>query len=119
NFRLGEVKLNTEFVKGWDYEDCSDFEIGDALTDMGCEYGIELAFKAEGGKLMLAQLVLVMEDIDAAEDAVEDVTDSDFELHKEGYISNFSYGKWVIDNAGRYVVITVCTATKEVSEDKA
>lgn len=121
NFRLGDVKLNADFVDGWDYEDCGEFESGDTLTDMGCEYGIEVAYEAEDGKLQFVHLVLVMSDEDAADEAAEKgaIEYNDFKLHEESYIADFKYGKWLTNSSDQYVVITVCTATGSVKESKA
>lgn len=119
DFRLGDVKLSADHVEGWDYDDCTEFERNDALTDAGCDYGVEVTYKAEGGKVRVSNLFLVMTDQDASEQVNKDLDDEDFRLHKESYLKDFSYGKWKRKFNGRYVVITICTAAKSVSEEKA
>ncbi len=113
--------LTADYVDGWDYEDCTEFENDDALTDLGCEYGIEVTYEAEDSELKLTQLILVMTDEDAADVVVDDesIDYEDFEVQSEGVISDFSYGKWLATDSGPYIVITVCTATSKVKETTA
>ncbi len=118
-FKLGEVELSAKYVDGWDHEDCEEIEKGGALSDLGCLYGVEVTYKAEDGKVVLSHLILAMTDEDAADEAVKDVDDDDFQLNKKSYLSDFTFGKWQRDSAGAYLVITVCTAKKSVSEKKA
>ena len=119
DFKLGATELSADYVKGWDYEDCTEFERGGALSDEGCEYGVEVSYKAEGGKVKISNLFLVMSDQDAAEELNRDIDDKDFTLHKESYLKDFSYGKWQRKFSGKYVVVTICTAAKSVSKEKA
>ncbi len=121
NFRLGGVQMSANYVDGWDHDTCEEFDANGTLTDLGCEYGVELAYEAEKGKLRFAHLILAMPDTDAAREAAEDgaMDDDDFSLNSKGYFSSFKYGKWASGNGGAFTVITVCTAKKSVGKKKA
>ncbi|MGH8792618.1 MAG: hypothetical protein ACRDXX_08235, partial [Stackebrandtia sp.] len=59
-FQLDDVELDATYVNGWDYDGCAEFEADAAFTDLGCEYGVELAYEAEEGDLIVSHLIMGM-----------------------------------------------------------
>ncbi|MBL1076460.1 hypothetical protein JK358_18845 [Nocardia sp. 2] len=114
NFKLGDVALQADWVKGNDYNDCGNFEEAGKMTGLGCQYGSELVWKAEGGELMLTQFVLTMSDAAKAEAASGQFDDGDLKLRPGSYISDFETGKWKDGSEKQFLVVTVATATTAV-----
>ncbi|MGH8880819.1 MAG: hypothetical protein ACRD0P_26285 [Stackebrandtia sp.] len=106
------------FKDGWDYAGCTDFEVAAALTDLGCEFAVEVAWRAEDEDVAIYAFFLGMTDTDTADTAVEEIQDADVVAHEEGEISDFDYGQWAIDSSRNIVILTSFTATADVSEEK-
>ncbi|MFZ2510044.1 MAG: hypothetical protein WAW85_02990 [Gordonia sp. (in: high G+C Gram-positive bacteria)] len=117
NFRLGDVALTAEWVKGADYNDCASFEEANKLTSLGCQYGSELVWKTENGNLFLTQYIMTMTDAGAASAAIGQFTDDDMKLAPGSYISGFETGKWKDSAEKSFLVVTIATATAGVSAD--
>lgn len=104
------------FINGWDYTDCHEFEEGTVLTDLGCEYAVELAFEAQDGDVKMSVFFLGMTDELAASGATYDIKDGDFYPRNEGFISEFSYGMWQAGYSSNITVLTVVTTTDAVED---
>jgi len=121
DFAFDGVELSATYQNGWDYEDCSAVETEGALTALGCEYAFEVTHRAEDDQLYLTTLVLSMPDETTATQVAKDkaIVDGDFALQSESSLSDYSYGKWRTNSGSHFVVLTICTATDQVSEEKA
>ncbi|GAC57111.1 hypothetical protein GOHSU_16_00670 [Gordonia hirsuta DSM 44140 = NBRC 16056] len=117
NFRLGDVALQAEWVRGEDFSDCGPLESDGKLTALGCKYGSLLVWKAEGGDVMLTQYVFTMTDAAAAKAAADsDLSDSDLKAITGTYISGFKTGKWRNGDSREFLVATIATGTAAVPE---
>ncbi|MEZ5209516.1 hypothetical protein [Gordonia sp. (in: high G+C Gram-positive bacteria)] len=117
NFRLGDMSAQADWVRGTDYPSCSAFEEAGKMTDLGCRYGSLLVWKAQGGDLMLTQLVMTFTDSAAASASDGKFTDDDLDLPSGSYLTGFATGKWRNGAAREFVVVTVATATSAVPVD--
>ncbi|WP_157514353.1 hypothetical protein [Nocardia concava] len=117
NFKLGDVALQATYVSGRDYDSCAPIEEAGKLTSLGCKAASEMAWRAEGGQLMLTQLVLTMSDEDRASSADGQFDDKDVNLPQGSYIADFENGKWRDGSQGKFLVITVATATASVDDE--
>ncbi|MTE15176.1 hypothetical protein [Nocardia aurantiaca] len=116
NFKLGDVALQAAYVSGRDFDSCAPIEEAGKLTGLGCQRASEMAWKAENGALMLTQLVLTMSDADKASGADGQFDDKDVILPEGSYINDFETGKWRDGSQGKFLVITVATATPAVDD---
>lgn len=124
DFRIGDVALQADFQQGWDYPDCTDVEVGDALTSIGCVRASEWTLRALDGKLAMTHLVLTFDSEAAAKRAVDQgLLDADsFTVEPEGLLGgDASTGTFKGDNVTGmpYVVLTVETHAPEVRQAKA
>ncbi|RMI27864.1 hypothetical protein [Nocardia stercoris] len=121
NFKLGDVALTASWVKGEDFPSCSPIEKAGKMTGLGCKSASRLTWKAEGGALMLSQLVLTMSDESSASAASQDGQFEDDDLHwpADGEISDWATGKWRDGSQKNFLVITEVTATSGVDPDLA
>ena len=120
NYKMGDFKLSADKIDGWDYEDCSSVESDGALTDLGCESALEVAYETEDGDMRLSMLMFMMSDADAATKAADgEIDETDYRLHKGSYIKDFDYGKQRTGSSSEIVVLVVATATANVAEADA
>lgn len=114
NFRLGDVALQAQWVQGKDDTSCAPIEENGTLTNLGCEYAAELTWSAEGGELILTQLILGMGDAATATAAVDQFDDGDVRLGPGMYVEHWETGKWRNGSEKEFLVITFATATAAV-----
>ncbi|MFE7742738.1 hypothetical protein [Nocardia sp. NPDC057455] len=114
DFRFDRVELHADWVDGRDHADCHPVEAAGKLTSLGCVYAAELVYRAEGGALMLTQLVLGMADQGRAAAAKDRFTDADLTLRPGTYIKGYATGKWKDGSEKEFVVVTLATATGAV-----
>ncbi|HZE39529.1 MAG TPA: hypothetical protein VE172_12035 [Stackebrandtia sp.] len=113
HFKLGDVKLDAKHLKGWDFERCG-FAHSSKLPKLGCRYGAEVSYAAEGGDLKLTNLFVVMSSKKAAKRLTDDISRRDLTIKKLGRLPHPAYEDWVIGVDRQVAVITVCTAAKSV-----
>ncbi|MFJ4655264.1 hypothetical protein ACIP5Y_28640 [Nocardia sp. NPDC088792] len=114
NFKLGNVQLSASWVGGHDYDTCAPIEKAGKLTSLGCQTASVLTWRTEGGAVLLTQLVLGMRDSDSASGADGQFTDDDLNLPSDSVIADFATGKWKDGSQGKFLVVTVGTATNAV-----
>ncbi|GAM48019.1 hypothetical protein [Nocardia seriolae] len=116
DFKFGDVELHAKYVTGRDFDTCAQIDKAGTLTGLGCQVASEMAWKAEGGELMLTQIVMTMSDSGQADAAYGQFDNKDVKLSDGTYIADFETGKWKAATLGKFVVYTVATATSSVDE---
>jgi hypothetical protein len=116
NFKLGSRHEFAKHIKGWDYATCGPVELKGRLTRLGCQYAVEVTYKALDGRLQLTNIFLAMPTEAKATKVASGLTNDDFRIRTEAMIDNFSYGQWKSIGSTTFVVLTVVTAHDGVTK---
>ncbi|GAA5142810.1 hypothetical protein GCM10023340_06940 [Nocardioides marinquilinus] len=119
-FRLGDVQLRADFVRGWDYPSCAPAEKGSALTDLGCVRASEWTYRALDGDLALTQVVYTMRDERAATRLIkrELISEDSWQVKRASTLPGRA-GSWRANTTGVYVLLTVETHESSVPLKRA
>jgi len=110
NFRLGDRHEYASHIKGWDYSTCGPVEKNGRLTRLGCQYAVEVTYKALDSRLQLTNIFLAMPTEAKATKAASALTNDHFKIRSEAMIDDFTYGQWKSMVSTTFVVLTIVTA---------